>query len=211
MTMGTEADQRVKITSTTRSAQHYWGSQVTLSHLTADELNAVEAMMLGLCWLRVTDDGRIERKDRFDEEPRPENDPMIPPSWYERTDWTGRVKIEYARTPDLPEEAKPTEGCCARITVQHLCGYNKTPYKYEAGKMQSFGFECLRSRRGRDGRFWEVWFLPGFYAAAGGLKDALKGIEGEVEKVDRAIDFLCKHVSFGSLEVGWQRACMVID
>lgn len=52
-------------------------------------------------------------------------------------------------------------------------GYTKDRYKVEVGKLESWGFECCRSRRGDNGKFWELWFLPYLRAAEGDLLRAM--------------------------------------
>jgi hypothetical protein len=100
------------------------------------------------------------------------------------------------------------------FVVQHLCGYHWTPENYarEAEKLAGWGFECLRSRRLPGGQFWELWYLPGLWAARGGLRDETDFPGGtEVAKAARAIRFLCKNASFGTLDVTAQRAAMTVE
>ena len=183
------------------------GREVTIRGLSKDDQDAMEAMICGECWVRLGDDGRIERRSRFEPQPSPEQDPLIPPKWYgENLD---RLWLTVP-APKLDDEPDPKHHFPA-ITVQHLCGYNNMPYEAEAQKLQEYGFECLRSRRGPNGRFWEVWQLPGLYAAKGRLKEALARHVSTAESLRAAIDFLCRHVSFGTLNVCYQRACMVVD
>lgn len=59
----------------------------------------------------------------------------------------------------------------AAITIQHVCGYDYSDdfYRENAKKLESYGFICCRSNRGSEGRFWEIWFLPGLWMAEGDL------------------------------------------
>lgn len=43
-------------------------------------------------------------------------------------------------------------------------------YAKRAALLEEAGFECLRSRRGKDGRIWEHWYLPGKWSAEGPIK-----------------------------------------
>jgi hypothetical protein len=184
---------------------------VTVDELLQEEIDIMEAWTLGTCWLRVSDDGRLEQKARFAELPSPIQDPKIPPAWVHKTDWTKEAPFLYNTDPPLPEDDPDVKHCDPSITIRSLCGYSNTPYEYEARKLQSYGFECLRSRRGTDGRFWELWYLPGQWFAKGELKEAIDKVEGSPEKVKEMVRFLCRYVSFGALDVCYQRACMVID
>jgi hypothetical protein len=108
--------------------------------------------------------------------------------------------------------------------VKHLCGYHYTHKGYlrNAQILESYGFVCMRSPRGNDGRFWETWYLPGAWAAKGKLKRMVENKQHEgdkkqdhaVKKKDetkRVISFLCSNVSFGQLDVVVQRAAMIMD
>ena len=55
-----------------------------------------------------------------------------------------------------------------------------------------------------------MWFLPGAWAAEGDLKAHLEGISRD-KQVDAVVAFLCRHASFGTLDIMHQRAAMTID
>ena len=99
------------------------------------------------------------------------------------------------------------------ITIQGLCGYNYTEenYKWNAEKLESYGFQCLRSRRGTDAKFWELWFLPGLWCSKGDLEANVKRGKDDKEELKIALEFLRHKVSFGTLDVSNQRMCMVLD
>jgi hypothetical protein len=206
--------KKLRITGT----QHHGHDQgsITIGELTPEEMETIEAFTLGSCWIRTTEDGRVERRERFAELPDPVADPYQPPKWISAVDWSKEAPFLCNPNPPLPEEPKPTYEDPG-IIVRYLCGYNNTPYEWEARKLQSYGFECLRSRRGLDGRFYEVWFLPSRYFAKGDLKDAIDtttfkdGLSESANRIKTAVDFLCRHVSFGTLDVCYQRAAMCID
>lgn len=206
--------KRIRV-SGTQHRRHDQGD-VTIGELTAEEMQSMEAFTLGACWIRVSEDGRLERRDRFAELPDPISDPHLPAKWIPKIDWTKEAPFLVNPVPPLPEEPKPNYEDPG-IIIRYLCGYNNTPYEYEARKLQSYGFECLRSRRGNDGRFYEIWFLPSYYFAKGDLKDAidlrtLKSGESEsANKISTVVTFLCNNVSFGTLDICYQRAAMVID
>jgi len=80
------------------------------------------------------------------------------------------------------------------IYVQHIAGYHGD-YRKSANLMESVGFECLRSRRGKDGKYWEMWYLPGAWAATGDLKD---------KTTDEIRQFLFNRINPGTIEIGGQ-------
>jgi hypothetical protein len=200
--------KKIRVTGT----QHRRCDQgdVTVGELTPEEMETMEAFTLGTCWIRVSEEGRLEKRERFAELPGPIEDPHILPKWVPLIDWTKEAPFLCNPQPPLPEEPDPKYDHPAFI-VKYLCGYNNTPYEIEARKLQSYGFECLRSRRGNDGRFWEIWYLPGYYHAKGELRSAMELESDSVKQITIAINFLCRHVSFGALDVCYQRAAMVID
>ena len=200
--------ERVRVTGTHHRRCDQ--GEVTIGGLISEEMESIEAFTLGSCWIRVSEDGRIERRERFAELPGPIEDPYILPKWVSLVDWTKEAPFLCNPTPPLPDEPKPQYACPA-IIVKYLGGYNKTPYESEARRLQSYGFECLRSRRGNDGHFWEIWYLPGDYHARGRLKDAMTLKCESAEQISTAINFLCRNVSFGTLDICYQRAAMVID
>lgn len=53
------------------------------------------------------------------------------------------------------------------IFVQHIQGYDSGSYETRARRMRKAGFVRLRSRKGRDGKYWEIWYLCGAWAAKG--------------------------------------------
>ncbi len=148
--------------------------------------------------------GRLEASSRWEPLPAPARDEEMMPFW--QPSIPGHTQIEL-RNIEVPL------GFSVSLMIQSLCGYDYSPenYRREAGKLEDFGFHCLRSRRGRDGHFWEIWYLPGLWSARGLLREAIGSIQEESAKADAAIKFLCKHTSFGSLDVSWQRAAMVRD
>jgi hypothetical protein len=210
--MMTDKLEKIRVTS----RQYGNRPSIELSNLTEKEADDIEAMTLGSCWLRVSEEGRIERLERFIQPPPPSEDPKYPPKWIPLEDWSKHAPFLCSPVPPLPEEPR-NEYDYPSITIHGLCGYNNTPYDYEARKLQDFGFECLRSRRGQDGKFWELWYLSSTCCAKGELKEAIDAADKkgakyrEKAKITAAVDFLCRRVSFGALDVCYQRAAMVID
>lgn len=101
------------------------------------------------------------------------------------------------------------------IIVRHLSGYDFDPerYKIVAAELESWGFQCLRSSRGADGKFWEMWFLPGPWAAAGDLRSAIDKTGGPWgdNAIETAIRFIQKNPSFDTMDIVRQVAAMKAD
>lgn len=177
--------------------------KIELSGLQEDEVKSLEAMVSGHTWC-LSVNGRLETRSRWEPLPAPAEDESMMPFWQPST--SGHTQLEL-RGVELPS------GIHASIMIQNLCGYRYSPenYRTESEKLEAFGFQCLRSRRGENGRFWEMWYLPGTWSARGELALAIQDIKDDQIRIDTAVKFLCRKVSFGSLDVSWQRAAMVID
>ena len=164
----------------------------------------------GASWMRVVD-GNIELLPAFKATPKPYEDGELLPFWRKASPAEKSVSYTLFDLDKLEDHSSPS------IYIQSLCGYYYTAarYKATAEKLESYGFECLRSRRGKDGRYWEVWYLPGLWAAEGELENELaklKGVEAtESQKLKAALEFIRHNVSFGSLSVSVQKLCMVMD
>lgn len=213
----TESDiDPIRITVRTVSPKN---RSITLSNLTSDEQTAIEGFTQGTQWIKIND-GRLVLQPVYKELPELVNDPLISSHW---------SNISRQLTFEFWEEQVDSQ---PNIIIQHLCGYNHhTTYEEEAARLLSYGFVCCRSKRHADGRFHELWLLW-LFKASGNLKEMIdehdaqnKQIEtafiGAVplhdrtqatkSRVDAIVKFLCKTVSFGTLDVSSQRAAMVMD
>jgi len=76
--------KKVRLSGKSHNRYDGYGGSATIGELTQEDIDAVEAMTLGACWIRVSDDGRIERAERFTQLPPASEDPNVPP----KTDWT---------------------------------------------------------------------------------------------------------------------------
>lgn len=180
-------------------------NEVTISGIDTEKFNGV---MAGCRWFTV-DGGQAQFVERFSELPAAKDDEQILPFW------SGGSR--YKRLADFDHEFG------FQIHISHLCGYGYTPERYEqeAQRLTRYGFECLRSRRGPDGKYWEVWILFGLFAAKGDLKEFIDSdeklsgscIDKKTRKyvLEAVISWLCSHCSFGTLDVANQARAMVID
>lgn len=176
---------------------------LSIGNLRPEEVESLEGAMHNHYWVTVTD-GRLETVCRKLDIPGPAEDEEMLPFW--RRQVPGNYQLELFKVI-VPRHSPPS------IIIQSLCGYNYTPenYKRTAELLESYGFECLRSRRGKDAKYWEMWFLPGLWSSEGELKKALYGLNLSGKKsLERAVEFLCRNVQFGTLDVAFQRAAMPI-
>jgi len=197
----TETERRVRITT-------YGGKEgnMALEGLRPDEVERFQGALYGRWWMRGND-GRFEFLAAHTY-PSPTDDDRLP-------EW--RATAEEGKTGEYQSilfdpERRPESWYSPSLTIQHLCGYHytKEAYKKYAEILKGYGFACLRSVRGDDGRYHEHWFLPGLWLAQGALREALSTVDKN-RQLDVAVDFLCKTVQFGTLDTSVQRAAMVID
>ncbi|CAN5705027.1 hypothetical protein BH11PAT2_BH11PAT2_05910 [soil metagenome] len=181
-------------------------ASITFSNLTAEEAEKLRGMVTGHWWARGNS-GRIEFAHGMETPAAPIEDVMLP-QWRRPSD--DEQEIEYQL--ELLDPDCNLQNRSPSILIQALCGYGYTPdgYKSNAAALERFGFACMRSRRGDDGHYWEIWFLPGFYAAKGQLKEAIHDMGQEVT-MEKVLDFIRWQVSFGTLDVSVQRMCQVMD
>lgn len=181
----------------------YQSKKIEIAGLDEEEIERMNGVLNGHWWTTVRD-GRLVFEPTRQPLPAPTEDADISPYW------RGRGRLKFFQFDESTANAAYS---FPHITIQHLCGYywTKEEYKKQADKLESYGFSCLRSRRGDDGRFWEIWYLCGLFAARGELGKAISGEKDGKKKLDNAISFLCQNCSFGSLEVSIQRAAMVLD
>lgn len=207
---------KVRIVSSRCS--HGENSAVEIGNLTVEEAKHAEGLINGQNWMSV-ENGRPIFRGKFAELPDPIQDENMLPFWRKVTPEEGHLQQEIF-DPEMAEFP-----FAAHIVIQSLCGYGYTPenYRRESEKLASYGFVQMRSRRENDGRYWEIWFLPGTYAAKGDLEEVIKAAKHDAQmkrldhkkdtkaSLDAAIEFLRRHVSFGSLEVSVQKLAMVLD
>lgn len=186
--------------------------EINVSNLSQEEHERFRGFIHGQNWMSVRG-GRLVFRGIFAPLPDPVEDKDMLPFW-NKEDTSAHMMQQ-----EIFDQERMIFPFAAHIVIQHLCGYEYTPenYKKEAEKLSRYGFAQMRSRRGNDGQFWEIWFLPGTWAAQEELKDAIKLAEikitdhKEKEKVvlEAVIEFLRRNVKFGSLEVSIQKLAMV--
>ena len=129
---------------------------------TKREINALKnALTNGMNWIRVNKRGTIIKVPAL-KVPKVQNDDEISPFFNHITQYFSDTSIRR-----LAHDRKNSDN--PSYFVQHITGYGGE-YNRRKDRMEAVGFECLRSRRGDDGKYWEIWYLPGAWAATGELK-----------------------------------------
>lgn len=199
----------------------YSRESVTISGLTESEAGKIQSAVGGLAWFRIVD-GKLETHSAVRPLPDPVEDEAMLPFWKHHSPYQLELKEVNASFEELKDDVVYSP----HITISSLCGYHYTKenYQKQAEKLESYGFIQMRSKRGNDGRYWEVWYLPGIWAARGALQEVVAkitekaktwedphGRRKEKESFDAVIRFLRVDVQFGSLDVSVQRLAMVMD
>lgn len=210
--MSVTIQARIRTSSTRLPSRDGNDGEMHITGLTKTEVERMKAVVHGQSWLRTTEDGRLEFQPTMNPLPGPADDEQLLPHWPPAVPRSDRkevrtrrklVQVDFDFNTDVNRFFHPS------FSIQHLCGYSYTPenYKRQADLLESWGFECLRSRRGESGHFWEIWYLPDILLAQGELKKAVGDLRG-VEATEKAINFLCRRAQFGTLDLSTQRAAM---
>lgn len=208
-------EERVRVSGWGGQRQGETTTSLTLSGIPKDQQERVEGVTFGQHWMTVRD-GQLVFSPTREPLPSPIEDTEMLPFWRRHDERQGLLKEMVFD----PEERYDSPS----FMVKHLCGYHYTPESYQtnAKLLESYGFVCMRSPRGNDGRFWETWYLPGAWAAKGELKRMVDKKQREDDKkqdpnaerrdeTKKVVSFLCRNVSFGQLDIVVQRAAMVIE
>jgi hypothetical protein len=163
------------------------GREITLT-VDEEEFEPIKAALSnGAYWLR-NKNGRAQALPAYD-----------PPGTVEDA-----LQLNFHWGADLrPPAYFRTEGVRGfhpAIYVQGISGYDGH-YLEKAEQLEAAGFEVLRSRRGKDGSVWEVWYLPSAMSARG----QIKGLD-----VDGVVGWL-QSMGVGSITVGGDRWGLGID
>jgi len=135
-------------------------TSLTIEATKNEDLTPLECALIGHQWVRVNDQGVLETA------PAHKNPPIVFDKDIDPI-WDGKpATIRRLREPDKTESVKY---CNRAFYIQSIGGYDGNREK-KAQRLILSGFEALRSRRNlRDGKYWEVWYLPGAHAAEGEL------------------------------------------
>lgn len=198
-------DERTPIRWSSKSSR----GELTVSGLTPRELEAMEAFIRGTSYVRCVE-GRLHAYDAHEPLPTPEEDPLMGPHWSasgEPKQWGGITSGEGWHSPGLIITA-------LGAGIDRNAPFGKDQAARNQALVESFGFVCLRSRRGDDGGYWEQWVLHFLEAARGDLEQHLKTLPpgtGWHERAEAAAGFIAKHIRFGSLDITIQRWALAFD
>jgi hypothetical protein len=184
----------------------YGNGSVSIAELSPEEVEKMCGVFnAGAYWARVVE-GRLVLFPAWKKLPDPIHDEEMLPFWRTATEGQTFLKL-VSFDEDRLKNSSPS------IQIQSLCGYFYTPenYKKNAERLLSYGFEVMRSKRGNDGKYCEIWYLSSLWCAKGDLENAVNRHKSEKDKLEAALEFLRTHVSFGTLDVCVQRLAMVMD
>lgn len=189
----------------------YGGDHISLDGLTPEEVEILQGCVIGgTCWVRVFN-GKLEKIMAYESFPDPVADSEMQPFWQRPSQ---EILRKVNEQPELFTFDEVSGYCSPAIYISHLCaGINectKERYELEANKLKSWGFEIMRSPRGADGKYWEVWYLPGFWCAKGRLLEIANQYKTKdsKEQIAGVHHFLMRSVSYGTLSMSVQKSCI---
>lgn len=176
--------------------------RVEIGNLTESEYEVVQGLVNGTQYIRFVD-GRLWSYDVNESLPTPQQDPIMFPHWRD----PGGEPIRLSG---------PTSGWHSpSLILSHLLSPDP---RRDMELLESYGFDCMRSRRSRCGGYWEQWVLHGTWSATGELKKVLtdwnalaetKQLGVEVrwrQEAELACRFIVdQRIRFGTLDISIQR------
>ena len=174
----------------------YTGERTTAITLEADKnenLVDFETMLNSHKWIR-----RNEYKE-LESAPAHRNPPIlfdkdIDPIWDEKPAIIRQLRDAKKKDIDVYTHRS--------FYVQHIAGCDGDRFE-KAQKLVLCGFSVLRSKRGtRDGKCWEIWYLPGAWAAQGELRDKTE---------DKILDWLIHEIRPGTIDLSGQSLGLVTE
>ncbi len=181
---------------------------ISLHGFLQEDLEKMEGCILGgHCWMRVVN-GKPEFIKSYHPLPDPITDEHMFPFWRQSTEDEEKHPQNY----ELFNHESFGDYESPSISIRYLCGfsYSREKYKEVAERLESFGFQCMRSKRGDGGHYWEIWFLIGLFMAKGELEEFVSRGANHKEKLKEALEFLRadRGISFGTLDVSVQRLAL---
>ena len=161
---------------------------------TSEDIRLIELMILGTSWIRRGLVG-VEESKAYHDAPSPINDPKLEDHWPIEPLVTPSSQYKLFVDEDEHEKQARAKGKMdfRSIYVSGITAYASGDiYVARAKLLDDAGFICLRSRRGDDGKYWEIWYLAGPTNAQG----AIKG-----KNSDEIVNWLCKVVGPGSISI----------
>jgi hypothetical protein len=181
----------------------YGPDSVAIRGLSGKDAEKAQGMVRkGMFWMTVID-GKAHFVPRFEPLPDPVHDSEMLPFWQKAK--AVQMHFSFYEMEPLGEHSSPS----FFISGLGAFDYTEGNYAKHAERLLSFGFDVLRSKRDNDGKYWELWYLPGAWSAKGDLKRAIEGCCSERACTQKIIDFLQhSRIAFGSLDVCVQKLAM---
>lgn len=133
--------------------------RVIIETETDAEMDTVRAALRGAKWMHVGKGGKLTFTDAYPQPGEVEDQLQLELFWGK-----GLGSPTYFK-----KTAGETTAIDPSIYVQSISGYDAN-YDENAKALEKAGFEVLRSRRLEDGTVWEIWYLPGKWAAKGPIE-----------------------------------------
>lgn len=171
-----------------------------------DDIRAIELMLMGVGWVR-RGVSNLEVSDAYHTPPGPIEDPKLAEHWPVDKPVVP-PSVQYSLFVDEEEHEKQARANrkldFRAIYVSSVTAYagGNDVYSVRAKKLEDGGFVCLRSRRGSDGKYHEVWYLPSCTSAEGELKG---------KTTEEIVDWVMRYVGAGSISVEGAHWGAVVD
>ena len=191
----------------------YGCGKLEVAGLQDDEVATIRGSILGgHSWIRRGSDGRLETVASYETLPEPFRDETMIPHWGEPIGENRPLQLQLFSFFEMHDSREMTTSPSFFITG--LCPFDrdfKENYPLTVEALESFGFEALRSRRDTGGSYWVFWHLSGLWSAKGRLKEFIELNSDRDTSTERrvhfALEYLKNNISFGSLELTYQRLC----
>lgn len=180
--------------------------EITISGEKEDVVALAGALQYGMKWIRMLANGTIETSDVYTHPPAPTDDPDMQNIWqFDPLPEGAGVQMRLFRDdPEMKDPKNEWSRNNRSIYLQSIQGYaEKGVYKERAKKLAEAGFECLRSRRGKDGKYWEIWYLPSPCCGRGPIKD--------MKTSDEVKKWIMTTIGPGTLTMGGEHWGLSID
>ncbi len=179
---------RIVTTSCTKGRS----TAITIEADKEEDLTVLKGMLNSHVWVRMNKYNELESAPAHRDPPLVYDD-RIDPIWDGKPAMTKKLR-DFEKEDNLGKDRS--------IYVQSIEGYDGDR-DTKAQKLTFNGFVSLRSRKGmRDGKCWEIWYLPGPWAAEGELRG---------KNIEYIIDWLCREIRPGTIELGGRRYGLVLD
>ena len=179
--------------------------EITLKGASEDVKRLAGALLYGMKWVRLTASGELETSDVYDKAPAPTYDPEMQNIWRFDPHAVGAAQMRlFYDDPEMQDPKNKWSRDHRAIYLQGISGYSgKDEYVRRATLLTEAGFSCLRSRRGDDGKYWEIWYLPDPCCGRGPIKG--------MKTSDEVKKWIFKNIGPGSVALEGEHWGLSID